>query len=45
MSPKHGLIDKIRENDYRFVGFAVGGPGIPGGSVVLTTRSQKWRTP
>ena len=42
MSPKNGLIDKMTENDYRFVGLAVGGSGIPCGSVVLTTDSLNW---
>ncbi len=45
MSRKNGLIDKMIENVYRFVGCHAGGPGIPGAPVVLTTDSQKRRTP
>ncbi len=42
MSRKNGLIDKMTQNVYRFVGSAVGGSGIPCGSVVLSTDSRKW---
>ena len=45
MSRKNGLIDKIMENVYRFVGCHAGGPSIPSGSVVLTTDSQKRSAP
>lgn len=45
MSPKNGLIDKIAENDYRFVAVAVGESGIPCGSVVLTINSLNWSKP
>ena len=45
MSPKNGLIDKLAENDYRFVDLVVGGSGIPYGSVVLTTDSLNWSKP
>lgn len=38
-------VDKIAENVYRFVGRHAGGPAIPGGSVVLTTDSQKRGAP
>ena len=45
MSWKNGLIDKMLENVYRFVGHPAGGPSIPCGSVVLTTDSQKRSAP
>ncbi len=45
MSRKNGLIDKIVQNAYPFVGCPAGGPGIPGGSVVLTTDSRKRGAP
>jgi len=45
MSPKYESVDKMTENVYRFVARHVGGPAIPGGSVVLTTDSRKRSAP
>ncbi len=45
MSQEYESIDKMAENVYWFVGRHAGGPGIPCGSVVLTTNSQKRGAP
>ncbi len=45
MSRNYQSVDKMTQNVYRFVGYLAGGPTILGGSVVLTTDSQKRGAP